>query len=205
MPKKLILYVLGTIIFIVIGFLVYWNFPIQTTRKSDTLIEESQILFIRPSEEKFESLKDEDGIYEVDSDFGFGIQQTIDSLDLQGKYKHLKYEVVTDRFIEIKDCKNGPIKIYTDTLLYTTILTSPEKEIKVIRMVNSMGYLSAIDDFFDIKWFFKDISPNKNPDRVWNSVGVLQFIRITYFFKTSQVLKTCEVCFFYKSKPKSVR
>lgn len=240
MPKKLIFYLLGIIIFIVIGFLVYWNLPIEITRKSDitlgntlikniekykldhnklpteddlktleklgfqinevgirpnytvdlkgnyeitflegfdspyllwnsidrkwkidfpkifsdsaktdlSVVEGNQILFIRPSEEKFELLKDENGIYEVDSDFGFGIQRTIDSLDLQGKYKHLKYEVVTDRFIEIKDCKNGPIKIDTDTLLYTTILTSPEKEIKVIRMVNSMGYLSAIDDFF---------------------------------------------------------
>ena len=243
MPKKLILYLLGIIIFIVIGFLVYWNLPIEITRKSDitlgnTLIKNiekykldhnklpteddwktleelgfntqslgtkpnyivdlkgnyeitflegfdgpyllwnsidkkwkidfprifsnsvktdsaifkvNQILFIRPSEEKFESLKDEDGFYEVDSDFGFGIQRTINSLYLQGKYKHLKYEVVTNRFIEIKDCKNGPVKIDTDTLLYTTILTAPGKEIKVIRMVNSMGYLSAIDDFFDIK------------------------------------------------------
>lgn len=243
MPKKLIFYLLGSIIFIVIGLIVYWNLPIEITRKSDitigntliknieqyklyhkklpvendwktltklgfqinevgtkpnyaidskgnyeitflegfdgpyllwnsidkkwkidypkvfsvsaktnlSVIEGNQILFIRPSEEKFESLKDEDGIYEVDSDFGFGIQQTMDRLRLQSKYKHLKYEVVTDRFIEIKDYKNCPIKIDTDTLLYTTILTVPEKEIKVIRIINSTGYLSAIDDFFDIK------------------------------------------------------
>lgn len=243
MPKKLIFYSLGIIIFIVIGFFTYWNLPIEITRKSDialgntlikniekykldlnklpaeddwkilkklgfgiqslgtkpdytvdlkgnyeitflegfdgpyllwnstdrkwkidfpkvfsdsvetdlSVIEGNQILFIRPSEEKFESLKDEKVIYEVDSDFGFGIQRTMDSLGLQSKYKHLKYEVVIDRFIEIKYCKNCPIKIDTDTLLYTTILTSPGKEIKVIRMIHSMGYLSAIDDFFDIK------------------------------------------------------
>lgn len=243
MPKKLIFLSIGIIIFTVIGFFVYWNLPVEITRKSDiafgntliknieqyklyhnklpvendwktltklgfqinevgtkpnytidskgnyeitffegfdgpyllwnsidkkwkidypkvfsvsaktnlSVIEGNQILFIRPSEEKFESLKDEDGIYEVDSDFGFGIQQTMDSLRLQSKYKHLKYEVVTDRFIEIKDCKNCPIKIDTDTLLYTTILTVPVKEIKVIRIINSTGYLSALDDFFDIK------------------------------------------------------
>lgn len=133
-----------------------WKIDFQTifsnsvkTDLSD--IEGNQILFIRPSEEKFESLKDEEGIYEVDSDFGFGIQQTMDSLGLQSKYKDLKFEVVTERFIEIKYCKNCPIKIDTDTLLYTTILTSPGKEIKVIRMIHSMGYLSAIDDFFDIQ------------------------------------------------------
>ena len=151
MPKKPILYLLGIIILVLIGFFIYSNLPIEITRKSDTIIEESQILFIRPSEKKFESLKDEDGIYEVDSDFGFGIQQTMDSLRLQSKYKNLKFEVVTERFIEIKYCKNCPIKIDTDTLLYTTILTSPGKEIKVIRMIHSMGYLSAIDDFFDIQ------------------------------------------------------
>jgi|GEM_PF-2019732 len=116
-----------------------------------SVIEGNQILFIRPSAEKFESLKDEVGIYEVDSDFGFGIQQTIDSLRLQSKYKDLKFEVVTERFIEIKYCKNCPIKIDTDTLLYTTILTSPGKEIKVIRMIHSMDYLSAIDDFLGVK------------------------------------------------------
>ena len=151
MTKKLMLSLLGIIILVLIGFFIYRNLPLEITRKSDTIIEESQILFIRPSEKKFESLKDEDGIYEVDSDFGFGIQRTIDSLDLQVKYKHLKYEVVADRFIEIKDCKNCPIKIDTDTLFYTTILTSPGKEIQIIKIIHSMGYLSAIDAFFGVK------------------------------------------------------
>ncbi|WLD23492.1 hypothetical protein NU10_12375 [Flavobacterium dauae] len=123
----------------------------NAVKTDSSVFEGNQVLFIRPSEEKFESLKDENGIYEVDSDFGFGIQRTIDSLDLQAKYKHLKYEVVTERFIEINDCKNCPIKIDTDTVLYTTILTAPGKDIKVIKTVNSIGYLSAIDDFFDIK------------------------------------------------------
>lgn len=130
------------------------DFPkvVNVSAKTDLSdIEGNQILFIRPSEEKFESLKDEEGIYEVDSDFGFGIQRTMDSLRLQSKYKHLEYEVVTDRFIEINDCKNCPIKIGTDTLFYTTILTSPGKEIKFIKTVNSTGYLSAIDDFFEVK------------------------------------------------------
>src|SRR5690606_25430255 len=97
-----------------------------------SIFEGNKILFIRPSEEKFESLKNDNGIYEVDSSFGFGIQRTIDSLRLQSKYKNLKFEVVTERFIEIKDCKNCPIKIDTDTLLYTTVLIAPDKEIQTI-------------------------------------------------------------------------
>ena len=35
-----------------------------------SVFEGNQVLFIIPSEEKFESLKDEEGIYEVDADFG---------------------------------------------------------------------------------------------------------------------------------------
>ncbi|MEG1026989.1 MAG: hypothetical protein RSF34_21130 [Flavobacterium sp.] len=120
--------------------------------ETDLLIfEGNQILFIRPSEEKFESLKEEDGIYEVDSDFGFAIQQTMDSLRLKSKYKDLKFKVITDRFIEIKDSKKGPLKIDTDTLLYTTVLTSPGKEIQIIKMIHSMGYLDPIDEFYNIK------------------------------------------------------
>ena len=38
------------------------------------------ILFLRPSDEKFESLENQEGIYEVDADFGFAINNTIDSL-----------------------------------------------------------------------------------------------------------------------------
>ena len=160
MSKKLILYFLGIIIFFAIGFFISidkkWkiDFPkvFSNSVENDTsVIEGNQILFIRPSKEKFESLKDEEGIYEVDSDFGFGIQRIMDSLRLQSKYKGLKFEVISDRFIEIKYCKNYPMKIDTDSLLYTTVLISPEKEIKVIRMIHSTGYLSAIDDFFDIK------------------------------------------------------
>ncbi|SEH83244.1 hypothetical protein SAMN02927937_01673 [Paenimyroides aquimaris] len=131
-----------------IDFPTIFNSSVET---ESPIFEGNQILFIRPSEEKFELLKNDNGVYEVDSDFGFGIQRTIYSLDLQVKYKHLKYEVVNERFIEINDCKNCPIKIDTDTLLYTTMLTAPGKEIKVIKTVNSIGYLSAIDDFFDIQ------------------------------------------------------
>jgi len=243
MRKKLIFFFIGIIIFIVIGFVVYCNLPIEITRKShialgNTLIkniekykldhnklpiendwetleklgfniqslgakpdytvdlkgnyeitfvegfdgpyliwnsidkkwkmdfpkvfsdsvetdllifEGNQILFIRPSKEKFESLKDEEGVYEGDSDFGFGIQRTMDSLRLQSKYKNLKFEVVTERFIEIRDSNKGSVKIDTDTLLYSTILTSPGKEIQIIKIIHSMGYLDPIDDFFNIK------------------------------------------------------
>lgn len=116
-----------------------------------SLIKGKSVIFIRPSEEKFESLKDKEGIYEVDSDFGFAIQHTMDGLSSQSKYKNLKFYVITDKFIDIQDCKNGPVKIDTDTLLYRTILTAPEKEIQIINDIYPMGYLSVIDEFYGIK------------------------------------------------------
>lgn len=123
----------------------------SSVETESSIFEGNQILFIRPNEEKFELLKNDNGVYEVDSDFGFGIQQTIDSLRLQSKYKSLKFEVITDRFIEIKDCKNCPIKIDTDTMLYKTLLTAPGKENQIIDIIHSTGYLSTIDEFYEIK------------------------------------------------------
>ena len=55
-------------------------------------------MFLRPNEKKFESLKNQDGIYEVDSDFGFAIQNAIDSLDSQSELKKIKNIVITKEF-----------------------------------------------------------------------------------------------------------
>ena len=74
----------------------------------------------------------------------------MDSLRLKSEYKALKFKVITDRFIEIKDCKNCPTKIDTDTMLYKTLLTTPTKEIQIINTIYSSGYLSAIDEFYGI-------------------------------------------------------
>lgn len=122
----------------------------KTVKNDYTIFKGNQILFIRPSDEKFKSLDEEQGIYEVDSDFGFGIQQTMDSLQFYSKYKQLTFVVVTDQFIEIADCKNGPIKIDTDTLLYRTILTAPDKYFQILQL-QSVGYLDEINAFYEIK------------------------------------------------------
>ena len=119
---------------------------------SDTLnLKGKYVLFLRPSDKKFEDLKEEPGIYEADSDFGFGINSTIDSLENNPKYHNIGNNITTQRFIKIEGCKNCPKVIDRDSILYGLILTEPNKEIEVIRNIHSMPYLAEIDEYFEIK------------------------------------------------------
>jgi len=120
----------------------------NTDQTTPTKINGSAIIFLRPNDEKFKEVNEEEGIYEVDSDFGFGIQKTIDGLKTNSKFSKLKYEILTDRFIKIEDCKDCPKIIDRDTIYYGLILTAKNEEIKIITNVQSLGYLQTIEDYF---------------------------------------------------------
>lgn len=121
---------------------------------TDTLrVEGKHVIFLRPSEEKFKSLEDQPGIYESDSDFGFGISLTIDSLETNPIYSKIKNTVTVDRYIEIKDCADCPKIIDRDTLFYGLILTAPNQKTKTITSIHSMPYLDEIDEYFDLNRF----------------------------------------------------
>lgn len=107
------------------------------------------IIFLRPSEEKFETLKNENGIYEVDSDFGFAITRTIDFLKANPNYKSIKNEIITDRYIEITDCNNCPKTIDRDSIYYGLILTEPNKAVKIIHNVQTLNYENEIEEYFN--------------------------------------------------------
>lgn len=106
------------------------------------------ILFLRPSDEKFDSLENQEGIYEVDADFGFAINNTIDSLNSNPKFKGIKNMIITERLIEIEDCKNYPKIIDRDSIWYGIILTGPNKEIKIISNVQTLNYIQEIEEYF---------------------------------------------------------
>jgi hypothetical protein len=106
------------------------------------------ILFLRPSDKKFETLKNENGIYEFDSDFGFAITRTIDFLKSSPKYKSINDIVLTERYFEITDCLNCPKIIDRDSIYYGLILTEPNKEMKVINNVLTLNYENEIEDYF---------------------------------------------------------
>ena len=118
------------------------NKPLKVTGNS--------VIFLRPSEEIFEALENEEGIYEVDSDFGFAISRTIDSLETNPKFKSIKSEVYTGRYLKILDCKNGPKTIDRDSIYYGLIFSAPNKEIKIIPSVQALYYLDEIETYFNI-------------------------------------------------------
>lgn len=154
---------------LVLSFNFYSGWPVSVPHHLDIKIENTQeekispsdtldfngeyILFIRPSNKKFKALVEEEpGTYEIDSDFGFGISATIDSLKNNPKYYSVKNKIVTERFVKIEGCKNCPKIIDTDsTIVYGLILTKPDKEMQILRNVHSMHYLTEIDEYFGFK------------------------------------------------------
>ncbi|MFZ1800387.1 MAG: hypothetical protein WAU24_11040, partial [Chitinophagaceae bacterium] len=141
-------------------------FPNQTTFDADsiiipktflhdtTIVSGNFILFLRPDSARFESYtKDPQSvIYETDSDFGFGIKGTHDSISKNTKYKNIKAIVSTDRYIIIKDCKNCPLTIDRDTIDYGVILSSAGGQIKTTYgFVHSGDYMQDVDEYFKIK------------------------------------------------------
>ncbi|MGB3452436.1 MAG: hypothetical protein WBA59_01260 [Moheibacter sp.] len=118
---------------------------------TDTLrVEGKYVIFLRPSDEKYKSLEDQPGIYESDSDFGFGISLTIDSLETISIYSNIKNTVTVDRYIEILDCADCPKIIDRDTLFYGLILTATNQKTKTITNIHSMPYLDEIDEYFGL-------------------------------------------------------
>src|SRR5690348_6072092 len=74
-----------------------------------TYIRGEFVVFLRPDSIRFEYYANEDeNIYDADSDFGFGISATIDSMERNEKYKDVHTTVSDKRYILIEDCKNCP-------------------------------------------------------------------------------------------------
>jgi len=111
-------------------------------------ISGKSIIFLRPREKKFESFKEEDGIFEIDSDFGFAISNTIDFLNTNPKFNSFNIEIISKRYIEITDCIDCPKMIDCDSILYGIILNNPNKEIKIINSIQALNYNDEIENYF---------------------------------------------------------
>ena len=80
---------------------------LQTHLKDTIVIKGNFVLFLRPDSTRFESyVKADENIYEADSDFGFGISATMDSISKNKKYKDMHTAVSDKRYIVIEGCKN---------------------------------------------------------------------------------------------------
>ena len=118
------------------------------TNLKDTLkIEGNSIVILRPDSLRFNSyLKSgKEWIYEVDSDFGFGITKAIDSFHNPNIEKFF-----TDRrFLKINNCYECPILVDRDTIDYGIIMVSQNKRIKIDQNVYGMEYyLELFNKYF---------------------------------------------------------
>ena len=125
----------------------------QTHLKDTSFIKGSYVLFLRPDDITFESYaKDENnGIYEIDADFGFAMAATMDTMAKNKRYKNIKTDISTARYIVIQDCKNGPLVVDRDSINYGLIVTRKGYAIQTSTFVHSGDYLAEVDAYFKVR------------------------------------------------------
>lgn len=111
-------------------------------------IEGKTVVFLRPDSIKFLQNENVEGIYESDADFGFAIQNTMAEAKKNPKYSSVSFRIATDRFLEIKDCKECPKIVDRDSIFYGILLTAPGKKIKIRKGVLSGNNLEIIEEYF---------------------------------------------------------
>jgi hypothetical protein len=126
------------------------QFRPKTHLHDTTYVEGSFILFLRPNDSRYAELEriSEDG-GDGDSDFGVGISNTLDSLKNNPRYSNIKGLVSTNRYINIKDCRGGPLVIDRDTVSYGFIMSAKGKHVySALNSVHSGHYCGEIDSYF---------------------------------------------------------
>lgn len=121
----------------------------QYTHLKDTVkIKGKSILILRPDSLRFQSYLDsgKEWIYEVDSDFGFGVSRALDSINIEGVF-----ESVTDkRYVKIENCLNCPLIVDRDTIDYGFILTKPNRAIVIDQNVyGAEYYIKKFENYFE--------------------------------------------------------
>jgi len=127
--------------------------PIIQTHLQDTISMKGDfILFLQPDSARFESLEDEPGIYDGDSDFGVGISNTIIGLSKSKQLNKITVRTSDKRFINISDCKECPVIIDRDTVNYGYILSGKGRSLETkYKEVHSGDYQQEIEKYFDLK------------------------------------------------------
>jgi len=124
---------------------------LETHLKDTLVLNGAFMLFLRPDSLRFESLKDEPGIYEGDADFGVGISNTIKGVLKNKKYQDYKIKVHTTdkRYISIKDCYGCPFTLDRDSVDYGYILSSYGRSVETkFNEVHSGDYMLELKEYF---------------------------------------------------------
>ena len=124
---------------------------LKTHLRDTTFAAGNFILFLRPDDARYAELNNDpdNGAGEGDADFRVGITNTQDSVSKNNKYKDIKVLVSPNRYICIKDYKDGPLIIDRDTVNYGYILSRQGHAIATAyNSVHSGDYLGEMDEYF---------------------------------------------------------
>jgi hypothetical protein len=125
------------------------------THLTDTItVRGNFILFLRPDQQRFDSYNEDEhpGLYEADSDFGFGIDNTLNALAKNRQFKGIQGLVSTERYVLIRDCATCPLVIDRDTIDYGVILSAKDEQIETTyESVHGGDYLEEVKAYFKIK------------------------------------------------------
>lgn len=125
---------------------------VKTHLKDTIIIKGNFALFLRPDDARFESYaNNSDAIYIEDSDFDIHVSATMDCIENNERYKDIHTSISDNRYIVVKDCKNGPRVIDRDTINYGLILSGKGKDITIKTFIHSKDYLDMVDGYFNIK------------------------------------------------------
>lgn len=119
--------------------------------KDSILVEGNAVVFLVPDSIRFDVLNadPESGAVEVDSDHGFAIQQTVDSIQRDAAFKGITITVTHARYIGFPDCANCAPWMDRDTINYGYLMTGPgRKPLMMLNMVHGGDYIQEIVDFY---------------------------------------------------------
>ncbi|UZO79645.1 hypothetical protein NBT05_11855 [Aquimarina sp. ERC-38] len=105
----------------------------------DTIkVSGNTILILRPDSLRFQYYVniEEPGIYEVDSDFGFGVSEALDSFELDS----IKKSITERRYVQIFNCNKCPVIIDRDSIDYGILLTRNDRDVKIDQNIFGKEY-----------------------------------------------------------------
>lgn len=121
--------------------------------KDSIQVEGDAVVFLVPDSTRFDQLNadPESGAVEVDSDHGYAIQQTVDSIQKDPMYQGITITVTSSRYIHFSGCFTCPPWMDRDSVNYGYVMTGPgRKPLMAINTVHGGDYLQEIHEYFGI-------------------------------------------------------
>lgn len=116
-------------------------------------VDGDAVVFLVPDSTRFDQLNadPESGAVEVDSDHGYAIQQTVDSIKKDPMYQGIAITVTSSRYVHFSGCYTCIPWIDRDSVNYGYLMTGPgRKPETAINTVHGGDYLQEIHEYFGI-------------------------------------------------------